>query len=178
MSRESGCTPTADSRHIAALRLILGQYRVQVQGRDSSLMAADRYDVAVGYVELRELALALIATIDAADKSEGCGDRTVDENLAIDKLRAAVASGDGQYSFKSQVAQRCRIQSDERYGSIHRLARSGRQTECGFHMSDGGWWVLGDEDSHRVTCRVCLRESNGGIQCDVDEGPCACGAWH
>lgn len=38
--------------HAAAERLILGQYRVTTQGVDADLMARDRYEVAVGYIEL------------------------------------------------------------------------------------------------------------------------------
>lgn len=74
--------------------------------------------------------------------------------------------------------QRCRIQSDARYGAVHRLAQSGNETECGLGIGSGGWWVLGNETKHAVTCRACLRQSNAGVQCDNGDGPCACGAWH
>lgn len=57
----------------------------------------------------------------------------------------------------AQSVQRCRIQSDTRYGAVHRLGRLGTETDCGLNISDGGWWVLGNELKHAVTCRACLK---------------------
>lgn len=45
-SRSSDC-------YVAANRLLLGQYRVQVSGKDAALMAKDRYEVAVALIEQR-----------------------------------------------------------------------------------------------------------------------------
>ena len=45
-SRSSDC-------YVAANRLLLGQYRVQVSGKDAELMAKDRYEVAVALIEQR-----------------------------------------------------------------------------------------------------------------------------
>jgi len=39
--------------YVAANRLLLGQYRVQVSGKDAELMAKDRYEVAVALIEQR-----------------------------------------------------------------------------------------------------------------------------
>lgn len=41
----------ATDRAVAAERLLLGQYRATTQGADAELVAKDRYDVAVGYIE-------------------------------------------------------------------------------------------------------------------------------
>lgn len=77
-----------------------------------------------------------------------------------------------------QAVQRCRIQSDTRYGAVHRLASCSNATVCGLPLASSGWWVLGPETVHTVTCRACLGRSNAGVACDMGEGPCACGAWH
>lgn len=37
----------------------------------------------------------------------------------------------------------------------------------------GGTVDLSKVECHRGSCG-----SNGGVPCDVDEGPCSCGAWH
>ena len=34
------------------------------------------------------------------------------------------------------------------------------------------------EVDHTVTSRAWLSQSNAGVQCDNEDGPCACGAWH
>ena len=94
--------------------------------------------------------------------------------MAKDVDRCFVA----RHCSSAQSVQRCRIQSDNRYGPIHRLLRSGNETGCGLDISDGGWWVLGSEEKHPATCRACLRQHNAGVQCDNGDGPCACGAWH
>lgn len=60
----------------------------------------------------------------------------------------------------AQAVQRCRMQSDTRYGAIHRLASSGNVTDCGLQISSGGWWILGDENRYDVTCRTCLRRNS------------------
>jgi len=57
----------------------------------------------------------------------------------------------------AQCVQRCRIQSGARFGAVHRLGQSVNHTDCGVEIAGGGWWVLGNETEHAVTCRACLR---------------------
>jgi len=64
-SRSSDC-------YVAANRLLLGQYRVQVSGKDAELMAKDRYEVAVALIEQRRR-IRSIAGLQSRDRSRRLG---------------------------------------------------------------------------------------------------------
>lgn len=61
--------PTFDSVacYEAAERIVLGQYRMTTQGRDAKQAAKDRYDVAVAYIRLYDVASKLLQVAEHAD---------------------------------------------------------------------------------------------------------------
>ena len=53
-----------------------------------------------------------------------------------------------------QSVQRCKLQSDERFGPIHQIGENGH-TLCGINFSGPSFWILGPTAEFPPTCKEC-----------------------